>query len=99
MSDDDQTVRDRALARLDEKEIKARLVLAFDRFLELGFAVHLIAVRGHRLVEYTLALYPDGTESVDSARLQEIADEFRLDYTIERESSVDGWLVVFYPRW
>lgn len=92
--------RDHALARLDETEIKARLVQAFDRFLKLGFAVHLVGVQVRGAIEYRIALYPDGTDTVPSDKLQAVADEFRLEYTIEKDSSYEGgWAVVFYPRW
>lgn len=92
--------RDRALARLDETEIKARMTTAFDRFLKMGFSAHLIGVKVRGAAEYRIALYPDGTDTLPSEKLQEIADEFRLDYTIERDEHYDaGWAVMFYPRW
>jgi len=32
--------------------------------------------------------------------LQAVADEYRLEYTIERDPNYEGgWAVVFYPRW
>lgn len=92
--------RDHALARLDETEIKARLIQAFDRFLKMGFAVHLIGVTVRGAIEYRIALYPDGTSTQPSDQLQTVADEYRLEYTIERDPNYEGgWAVVFYPRW
>lgn len=92
--------RDRALARLDETEIKARLMQAFDQFLTMGFTVHMIGVTVRGAIEYRIALYPDGTSTQPSDRLQAVADEYRLEYTIERDPNYEGgWAVVFYPRW
>lgn len=95
------------LDRLDERELRIRLLQAFDRFLELDVAVHMIAVKavkGRETVEYRLAIYPDGADRVDVSKIQEVADEYRLDFTMDRDPAADaggldgGWIVVLHPR-
>lgn len=96
-----ERVRDRALARLDEDEIKTRMLGAFDRFVQMNFAVHLIAVRERGAIGYSIALYPDGVEqAIPATELQGVADEHRLDMVVSPLESGDGsWAIVLYPRW
>lgn len=89
---------DRAMVRLDEAEIKARMLEAFDKFVRIGFAAHLIGSTERAAIVYRIALYPDGMDTIPSSILQDTSDEFRLDYTIERGRG-DGWAIMLYPRW
>lgn len=86
--------RDRALVRLDEKEVKARMLEAFDRFVETGFEVNFMAYKERESVAYKLGLGEDGADDLPLRDVQAIADEFRLDAFIER-----GGGIVLYARW
>jgi hypothetical protein len=77
--------RDYALARLDEKEIKARMIEAFDAFLDLGYEVSLIGVHIHQAVEYRIELSSDGSGEMPLAKLTEIAEDYRLDMIVDKD--------------
>jgi hypothetical protein len=104
------TTADRAeLSRIDERELRSRLLEALDEFLELDVAVHLVAVKGRKAIEYRIVLYPDGADKIEISKIQALADEYRLDFTMDRDTlsqratdagGLDGgWIIVLYPRW
>lgn len=86
--------RDHALVRLDEKEIKERMLHGFARYIQMGFEVHLIGVKTRKAIEYSLLLSEDGADEISIRDVQEVADELRLDMFVQK-----GLGLVLYARW
>jgi hypothetical protein len=79
--------RDHTLTRLDQDEVRDRMRQAQERFVQLGVAVYLIAVRGRRgNVQYSIELRPDGAKHIPMGDLQDVADEYSLDLAYSGEA-------------
>lgn len=89
-----RTTSDHALVRLDEKEVKERMIHAFAQFIHMGFEVHLIGVSTRKAIEYSLLLAEDGAEEISVRDIQKVADDLRLDMFVQK-----GLGLVLYARW
>lgn len=87
-------IRDRTMTRLDEADIRERLLLAFDAFVALGYMTHLIGVTMRGRIDYRLQLEPDGADDVPIRAIMAVADEHRLDVVVDKTLGL-----VLYPRW
>lgn len=86
--------RDTALSRLDETEIKSRLMEAFDAFIDKGYECHLIGVMERGSVLYHMSLNPDGADDMPAREIMAVADLHRLELVIDKHMGL-----VLYPRW
>lgn len=112
MVDDEQTIkddpvnersgqlsheRDHALARMDEKEVRERMLDTFDLFVRRGFVTHLVGQETRGAIEYRLELEADGQGPMDIRELLSIADQHRLEAFVDKSAS-GSLLVVAYAR-
>lgn len=93
MATEKEKDRDLVLAEMDHSQLQDRMVEAFDRFIALGFEVHLIGVVVRSVVEYRLTLEPDGGGEMNIRQIIEAADQYRLDLIVDKTMGL-----VLYPK-
>lgn len=90
--------RDSALARMDEAEVRLRMLETFDLFVRKGFETHLVGLEVRGTIDYRIELETDGHGPIDVRELTAIADQHRLDSYVDKSSTTGQLVVVCYAR-
>jgi hypothetical protein len=90
--------RDTAIARMDEAEVRERMLETFDLFVRKGFETHLVGLEVRGAIDYRIELEADGHGPIDVRELTSIADQHRLETYVEKSPTSGQLIVVAYAR-